>query len=186
MHAERPVGQAASSSAPLQHITQTGRTGYIRPLLHLSSHLCTGRSCRQLEMPGKPLPHLWAADAPAGHAVVGGGHPPPESPSDLRHSLSPETCPECSSGCPELWVLWAPRGLAHSALPHRRGDDIVVLIRGLPPGVPAPLNGGNEGPRDKASLVPAATSEWTESPLCAGAPCPPSPCPRRTCQQTAH
>lgn len=36
------------------------------------------------------------------------------------------------------------------------------------------LNGGNEGPRDKAGLVPAATSEWTESPLCMGAPCPPS------------
>ena len=115
------MGQAASSSAPLQHITQTGRTGYIRPLLHLSSHLCTGRSCRQLEMPGKPLPHLWAADAPAGHAVVGGGHPPPESPSDLRHSLSPETCPECSSGCPELWVLWAPGGLAHGSLSQLQG-----------------------------------------------------------------
>lgn len=36
------------------------------------------------------------------------------------------------------------------------------------------LNGGNEGPRDKAGLVPAVTSEWTESPLCMGAPCPPS------------
>lgn len=176
------MGQAASNSAPLQHPTQTGYTGCICPLLHLSSHLCTGRSCRQLEMPGKPLP---ARRLQMGH-LVAGGHPPSESPSDLRHRLSPKTCPKCSSGCAELWVPWTPRGLAHKALPHRRGDDIVVLIRGLPPGVPAPLNGGNEGPRDKASLVPAATSEWTESPLCAGAPCPPSPCPRRTCQQTAH
>lgn len=64
----------------------------------------------------------------------------------------------------------SPRSPGLRTLPHRQGDDIVVLIRGLPPEVPAPLNGGNEGPRDKASLVPAATSEWTESPLCA-APC---------------
>lgn len=109
-----------------------------------------------------------------------------DCPSNLWHSLSPKTCLNCPSSCPRLWVPWAPGALARSTLPHRQGDDIVVLIRGLPPGVPAPLNGGNEGPRDKASLVPAVTSEWTESPLCAGALCPPSPCPRRTCQQTAH
>lgn len=36
LHAERPVGQAASSSAPLQHITQTGHTGYICPFCTLT------------------------------------------------------------------------------------------------------------------------------------------------------
>lgn len=153
-------------------------------LLHLRVRLHVEELRAWLGMPGAPSVLLQAADGLAGQ--VGGAPLPPESPSDLRHSLGPRTCPKCPSGCLRLWVPWAPEGLACSAFPHRRGDDIVVLIRGLPPGVPAPLNGGNEGPRDKASLVPAATSEWTESPLCAGAPCPPSPCPSRTCQQTAH
>lgn len=63
----------------------------------------------------------------------------------------------------------SPGGQACGTLPHRQGDDIVVLPRGLPPAVPAPLNGGNEGPRDKASLVPAATQNG-RNPHCVRAP----------------
>lgn len=96
--------------------------------------------------------------------------------SNMRYSLGPRTYPKCPLGCkcPDYGSPASLGGPACSTLPHRQGDDIVVLIRGLPHRVPASLNGGNEGPLDKASLVPVATSEWTESPLCVGALCPPS------------